>query len=298
MNYENIPREMRELRQWVAYKSYPDKQTGKYKKIMYSPVTFELAKSTEPETWASFEQAKSYCQRKRYQGLAFCLLSGITFIDIDHAINKETGAISEMALTLMRRLPDSFTETSVSGSGVHIFVRGGLPAGALKRNDAKGIEMYDGQRFACVTGNLLNGCRELRDYTGTIEQINYEFIGKRPPAVCRPSVPATQSDNELIEAILNSRQCTKFNELYNGSIIGYPSHSNADAALVSILAWWTSDYAQIDRIFRSSGLMRDKWDRRLYGGTYGSALINNALSLVTPRTETRRIQSRVRDFEM
>ena len=38
------------------------------------------------------------------------------------------------------------------------------------------------------------------------------------------------------------------------------------------------DDGQIDRIFRSSGLMRDKWDRRLGDTTYGATTIQQAIA--------------------
>ena len=53
--------------------------------------------------------------------------------------------------------------------------------------------------------------------------------------------------------------------------------SQADYELCSTLAWWTKDPNQIDRIFRSSGLIRDKWDRKWGDSTYGWNTINKAL---------------------
>ena len=58
----------------------------------------------------------------------------------------------------------------------------------------------------------------------------------------------------------------------------YDSQSDADMALVSMLAFWCGGVEeQIDRIFRSSGLMRDKWDRITGDGTYGTITIRNAI---------------------
>jgi len=57
MNYDNIPKEMKALPQWVVYKSFLDPETNKYKKIIVSPVTGSLAKSTDPATWEEFHRA-------------------------------------------------------------------------------------------------------------------------------------------------------------------------------------------------------------------------------------------------
>lgn len=53
-------------------------------------------------------------------------------------------------------------------------------------------------------------------------------------------------------------------------------------ALVDYLIFWTGGNAmQIDRIFRSSALMRAKWDRRQSGKTYGAITIDKCLSTYT-----------------
>lgn len=138
MNYNNLPEEMRAMPNWSCYKTYTDKE-GKRKKVIISPKDGKFAKSNLPETWADFETAKRYCLRYRYAGLAFALTGGITFIDIDHAVDKTTGKIlSPDAEKLLALFPDTFTERSVSGTGIHILVKGSLPENALKRNDNKG----------------------------------------------------------------------------------------------------------------------------------------------------------------
>ncbi|OUN22906.1 hypothetical protein B5G34_05765 [Flavonifractor sp. An82] len=49
-------------------------------------------------------------------------------------------------------------------------------------------------------------------------------------------------------------------------------------ALCNALAFWTGCNAgQMDRLFRSSGLMREKWDRRQSGSTYGALTIAEAI---------------------
>jgi putative DNA primase/helicase len=218
--------------------------------------------------------------------LAFALKDGITFIDIDHAI-KDGEIVSKEAKRLLELLPDTYTEKSVSGTGIHILLKGSLPPDAYRRNDRKGIEMYDSRRFICMTGDIMNSGREIKDYADIIAQIAYEFTGKRPPIKEYTSAPATQSDTALIEQISNSRSGAKFQALYGGDTSGYSSHSHAESALVFMLAWWSRSSSQIDGIVRSSGLIRPKWDERRGNTTYGSQLINEALSIVSPRQEKK-----------
>jgi putative DNA primase/helicase len=289
MFIDNIPAELKALKQWTVFRSYLDKESGKYKKVIISPVTGKFAKSNESETWEEFNKAEHYRKRYKYQGLVFALDKGIVFIDLDHVINKESGEItSPEAKRLLELLPDSFAERSVSGTGIHILCRGELPDDALKRNDEKGIEIYSTKRFICMTGDIIDGRSELKDYSDKIAEIAYEFTGRRPPPREYTPTPADTGNTELIEQICNSRQRAKFNALMQGDISGYPSHSHADSALVFMLAWWTQDISQIDGIFRLSGLYRDKWDSPRGGTTYGGLLIDDALSRVVPRTVTAR----------
>ena len=69
--------------------------------------------------------------------------------------------------------------------------------------------------------------------------------------------------------------------LWEGDITGYPSESEADAALCELLAFWGArDPAQLDRLVRRSGLYRPKWDERrgADGATYGQVTIARALA--------------------
>ena len=80
--------------------------------------------------------------------------------------------------------------------------------------------------------------------------------------------------------MLQDQNREKFKALMDGNWEeGYDSQSDADMALVSILAFWCGNVEeQIDRIFRTSGLMREKWDRRTGDATYGQITIRNAIA--------------------
>jgi primase-polymerase (primpol)-like protein len=117
--------------------------------------------------------------------------------------------------------------------------------------------------------------------------INRRYVGVIAPKEQRSYSIATLSgdDDKLIERILKSRQSQKFEKLFSGDTGAYASHSQADSAFVWLLAFWTRDRQQIDRIFRSSGLYRDKWNRRLYNTTYGESIMDNALGSVRAHRE-------------
>ena len=234
----------------------------------------KFAEVNNPDTWADFDTALEYAERKGMDGLTFALSSGIVFIDIDDIESKPEEIQKELA-TLCEEL-DTYCESSVSGKGLHFLCKGKLPPRARKKVDTKGLEMYDTLRFVCMTGNVVDGCNEIRDLSETIGEINRRYLGKPYEEHIRRSV-ATTTDNAVIEAIRKSKQSGKFERLYNGDWSEYDSQSSADFALVRILAFWTQDEGQIDSIFRTSGLYRPKWDKS--GGYYGKRTIEQALRI-------------------
>ena len=88
-----------------------------------------------------------------------------------------------------------------------------------------------------------------------------------------------QTADEILRAALNSKNGAKFKALYSGDTSGYGSQSEADMALCNMLAFWTGcDAEKMDALFRSSGLMRNKWDRKQSGSTYGALTVQKAIA--------------------
>ena len=105
---------------------------------------------------------------------------------------------------------------------------------------------------------------------------------KRPDADVTVSVVDAPgsflSDESVYAKASKSKQADKFNALWNGEIPDGKSPSEADMALAEILAFWCGgDTEQMDRLFRRSGLMRDKWDRVQSGSTYGMITLTKAV---------------------
>lgn len=274
---ENIPKEMKNKKQWVCYR----KKTvdGKTKKMMLNPADLTFARCNDPSTWATFLTGMKALRNKKLglDGLAFVLTDGYVFIDTDHSID-EKGNVNEVTKKLLDMLHGTYAEKSCSGHGIHIICKGHMPKNAKKRNDSLGVEMYETKRFLCMTGDVIDGRKEIKDCGEAIAEISKSIVGVSPPRVILPRTTPTMSDNEIMGRIRNSAQSSKFERLYSGDISAYPSASNADYAMVRILAFWTQDRSQIESIMRSSGLVREKWDHRLGNSTYLDVTIDNALS--------------------
>lgn len=106
---------------------------------------------------------------------------------------------------------------------------------------------------------------------------------EEPRTVVKPQATLSLTDGELVNKIKASKQGAKFISLFErGEIIGYKSHSEADAALCQILIGWAQgDIQQADRLFRQSALFRPKWDNQRNGATYGAMTLNFALDHAT-----------------
>jgi primase-polymerase (primpol)-like protein len=95
------------------------------------------------------------------------------------------------------------------------------------------------------------------------------------------------SDSELLRRAMGSKSGDTIqglldgdSSLWSGRDSRYPSQSEADMGLCFYLAFWTGgDPERMDRLFRDSGLYREKWDRRHYGNgaKYGEVTIGRAL---------------------
>lgn len=90
-----------------------------------------------------------------------------------------------------------------------------------------------------------------------------------------------KDEDVLLDKMFKSKNGDKIQRLYNGDWSDYPSQSDGDQGLCNHLAFWfNKDFARMDSIFRSSGLMRDKWDEKHYSGgqTYGQHTIEKAIA--------------------
>ncbi|MFL5735050.1 MAG: AAA family ATPase, partial [Chloroflexia bacterium] len=174
--------------------------------------------------------------------------------------DASTGEIEEWARIIVEAV-DSYTEVSPSGTGLHIFVRGVLPPGDRKRGP---IEMYSEKRFLTVTGLWLEGAPAVvTERRRSVEVLHASVFGERAGRAPQPSrrvqTSVAMSDEDVLAKLYRARNAARFQALWGGSDEGYPSPSEADAALCSMIAFYTQDPAQIERIVRRSARPRDKW---------------------------------------
>jgi Uncharacterized conserved protein len=291
-NIKDVFKDLASHNRWGCYKKIFDKESGKYSKIPISAITFKGAKSNDPKTWCSLGKAISYLNvRKDLSGIVLALTSydDIVGIDIDHCID-ENGELSAMAKEIID-LADSYTEISPSGAGIRIILHGELPKD-LRKNTANCVEVYDSHRFLTITGNHLTGTpMSINIRHVQVKEIHQRFIKKEIAFDTVNSFRTIEDkhrsmvleDDELLDLAASAANGDTFEDLLAGNWeCSYNSQSEADAAFCCNLAWWSGWNAeQMDRIFRDSGLYRDKWDSIRYGDgrTYGQGLIEWAITV-------------------
>lgn len=266
--YDHIPEEMRNRRQWVVHKN----------KIPHSPQTGRRASVSNPDTWDTFDAAAAAVSHGGFDGIGFVFTAAdpLVGIDFDHCYNGKL--LDPWVRDQLRKL-NSYTEISPSGSGIHVICKGSIPQ-SIKTSCA---EIYSESRYFTITGNSLGRPRPVREATAAIGSLYSELSKDRE----QPTQPTTQanaaphpllSDDEVIERATNAQNGQQFERLWRGDLSGYgDDHSKADLALCNLLAYWCrKDIDQMDRLFRQSGLMREKWDRRQTGSTYGRLQLEKA----------------------
>lgn len=278
-----LPPAMTRQDTWICWKV--EKRNGKNTKIPICPHTEEFGKTDDPDTWSSYEKAAELAKQEKYGlGFVFTDNDNLVGIDLDDMRDPETGEIDSRANEIIDRL-DSYTEISPSGEGFHVIVKGQMPSG---RNRKGGIEMYEGGRFFTVTGNRLPGTEpQVKRRDGPLRVIHHKFLREtkvnktQSTTKNRGDPDIDLDDHEVLQKAKNSNNGKKFEALWNGITSGYDSHSEADLALCSYLAFWTGgDKQQMDTLFRKSGLHRNKWDREhsSRGKTYGEMTIDKAVA--------------------
>lgn len=137
---KSLPRELTARTRWVrrSEDKVPLQTSGR------------AASSTDRDTWVSYSEARASAKGV---GLGYVLAEGdgIVCIDLDHCLDGDT--LAPWARKILRRCPDTYTEVSVSGTGLHIFGRGTVSQGRRVRKDGAAVEVYGAGRYIAITGD-------------------------------------------------------------------------------------------------------------------------------------------------
>ena len=187
------------------------------------------------------------------------------------------------------------------------------PRACLQKNEAgefvDDLEMYDANRYFTVTGKTY-GEPLIQEAVDSLNHLYWDEMEAdqpqlpertgQPEPLSKPSQPDSkpvnsgqgvqygrggywkipEDDRELLAEVEKSKQGARFFRWYNGDLsMNGGDHSAADLAFCGALAFWTGkDAGRMDRIFRTSRLMRPKWDEKRGELPYGQMTVNKAVA--------------------
>jgi len=201
--------------------------------------TEEPASTTNPATWATFDEVARAFVRGVGDGVGFVFTdTPFAGVDLDHAIGAD-GRVAPWAQAIVRRI-DSYTEQSVSGTGLHVIVRGALAGSGRK---AGPIECYDTGRYFVMTGRHVQGTPELIHERGEILRAwaaeTFRAAARTPGGGAGKRRPPAPWDGSLPARVALARAQDPTVRLLLAQPhrrLGYGSPSEADWALAATLA--------------------------------------------------------------
>jgi putative DNA primase/helicase len=161
-------------RRWLLWRN--EAPHGKPTKVPYS-VHGGKGSSTDPNTWASFEEAAAAVGH--YDGLGYAITNGDVLVDLDGCRDAETGVVDVWALDIISIL-NAPAEVSPSGRGVHVYVKS-QNARSVRHmfgtaDNKRGIEIYAGGRYSAITFDHIPDTRleipdrDLSDFIARVER--------------------------------------------------------------------------------------------------------------------------------
>jgi P4 family phage/plasmid primase-like protien len=178
---------------------------------------------------------------------------------------------------------NTYAESSVSGTGIHAY--GLMDAGRIptyekdgkrkldkafyQKNPNNNMELYFGaitNRFAVFTGKVIRDADIIDCTDAVLLTLDKDMRRKDKQKYSEKRDGGDKEVFDIVASLMKQKNGEKFRRLYNdGDYSEYGSQSEADCALCAMIAFRTgADPQMIDTVFRSSALMRDKWNRDDY----------------------------------
>jgi hypothetical protein len=256
MDPDRIPAELKSRVRWAVFTVEENRDSpDRPRKLPFvAGLPGVMASSTDAKTLRTFDETMAHvAQHGGYPAYAMERADGLVFVDIDEGVPEETIDI------LLEAFPDAYVEISYSGKGLHLLFKGSLSSdkGYHKSN----LGLFDHARFVICTGDTLDG----KEIIGVgdpaeIADLEQQFAQKIVYGETGPDQPETEPDEVIIfkanEASANGKFRYLFHEGRWQMWTEYPSQSEADHALIGMLAAQTRNNAQVQRLWERSALFR------------------------------------------
>jgi hypothetical protein len=267
---------------WVGWILDASPGRAKPAKVPIDPRSGSPASVRDPKTWGDFPAAVIAVERYGLAGVGVVLgrRFQVTGIDLDGCVDPDSSVLNELATAVLEDLPGTYAEFSPSGRGIRAFVLGTLPSNC--RNRVGNLEVYSESRYMTVTGNVLPGRPfEVTDAANGLDRLVTTYLRRktiRLPVAQSSCFPGT--DEELLErATANPKTGPRLTTLLRGQLLNHGSRSEADFELCRILGFWSGgDPDRVERIIRTRGTYRPKWDQPRGGISWLTYTILRALA--------------------
>lgn len=210
-NQFGIPVELKQINSWLCW-SLVKTSKSKGDKPQKRPVLpahwlefgIRLAKWKDKAHQMSFEDAyELYENNENIHGIGFVPSpeNEIIVIDYDRCLSADkTPMLGDKRTKHIQQLcKESFTEVTVSGKGLHVYLKGKLPTGRKNKGSTIGVELYPGlsQGFIATTGEVFDDSPlVLADGATTIVKHLQEFFGETGQANDKPAYSIPDSLGE------------------------------------------------------------------------------------------------------
>lgn len=207
-----VPAVLKSTGQWLIWRLETKPGAKKPAKMPYYASgkrrTGQQGSDSDRAALVTFDEAKAAMVARKADGIGFAFLPGDGFIgiDIDHAVDLETGEISQRAQRIIAAC-DSYAEWSPSGKGFHIYVLGKTDTA---KDNGIGVEMFCERQFFTVTGKQLAGTpAEVKSITAsvlkrlhkTIADAKGGFADKPAPVAASPIADERAKIRSALDAI-------------------------------------------------------------------------------------------------
>ena len=203
--FDNIPAELQKLERWLTWRA--EGEPGeKPRKVPYTPNgSNKKGKSTDPQTWGTFQQAKNAFIKESRTGVGFVLNGdGIVGIDLDACVFD--GVPSAEAMALLDGLGAAYIEVSPSGTGLRALGYGEkLESGVNGIRDGLKVEFYSTSRYLTLTGKTIKA-GPLAQLVGFRETAESFRISKKTKANAKTGKQETVPPDARIAALLKAIQ--------------------------------------------------------------------------------------------
>jgi len=203
-----VPARLRTARQWLIWRLEAHTGEKKPRKVPYyadgKRRTGQQGSEADRARLVDFEAAIAAVAAREASGIGFAFLpgDGLIGIDIDGAIDADTGEIAARAQAIIAACA-SYTEYSPSRRGVHIIVAG--ESETFKSNDI-GLEVFCGRQYFTFTGAAYPGtpgevaaidAATLRRLRATVAQAK----GRRQETAAAPGTPEVSGAQKMRSAL-------------------------------------------------------------------------------------------------